>query len=170
MFECNYCIKSFFHSKTLEKRFENFNFVLLYNGAQNHEGFIGFENTCSWAKTYVILTSQNYVNFYACYCWGRQLLWQPWMRICKVQKLCINSMWIAWLIHGFLPVKTWLLIACNTAFYAIMGNSTESDQLASTFHKWVYYIRVIWVTEFCMGTNRPRPDWPYPQSDLHLCF
>ena len=27
-------------------------------------------------------------------------------------------MWIAWLILGFLSVKTWLLIACDTAFYA----------------------------------------------------
>ena len=24
-------------------------------------------------------------------------------------------------IHGFLPVKTWLLISCDMAFYAIMG-------------------------------------------------
>ena len=42
------------------------------------------------------------------------------MRIYKVQKPYISSMWIAWLIHGFLPVKTWLLIAFYTAFYAII--------------------------------------------------
>ena len=35
-------------------------------------------------------------------------------------KLCINSMWIALLIHGFVQVKTWLLIACDIAFYAII--------------------------------------------------
>ena len=38
--------------------------------------------------------------------------------VCKVQKLCINSMWIAWLLHGFLPVKTLLLIECGMTFYA----------------------------------------------------
>ena len=42
------------------------------------------------------------------------------MRLCNEQKPCINSTLIAWLIHGFLPVKTWLLIACNTAFNAII--------------------------------------------------
>ena len=42
------------------------------------------------------------------------------MCICKVQKTCINWTWIAWLIHGFLSGKTWLLIACDTAFYAII--------------------------------------------------
>ena len=31
------------------------------------------------------------------------------MLIHKTTKLCINSMWIALLIHGFVPVKTWLL-------------------------------------------------------------
>ena len=33
-----------------------------YNGAQKHEGFVGFENACSRAKTYVILTSLNYIT------------------------------------------------------------------------------------------------------------
>ena len=93
-----------------------------YNGAQKHEAFVGFKNACSRAKTYVILASLNYVHFYARYCLWRHFLWRPRMRTCiyKVQKTCINSTWIAWLIHGFLPVKTWLLIACGTAFYAII--------------------------------------------------
>ena len=34
----------------------------------------------------------------------------------EVQKPCTNSTWIAELIYGFLPVKTWLFIACGTAF------------------------------------------------------
>ena len=42
------------------------------------------------------------------------------MLICKTAKPCINSRWIALLIHGFMPVKTWLSIACDTAFYAII--------------------------------------------------
>ena len=57
---------------------------------------------------------------YTRYCWWRQFLWRPRMRMYKVQKPCINSAWIAWLIHGFLPVKTWLLIARDTGFYAII--------------------------------------------------
>ena len=36
---------------------------------------------------------------------------------------CINSVWIALLIHGFSPVNARLLITCDTAFYAIMWNS-----------------------------------------------
>ena len=79
--------------------FEKFIFVLLM--AQKHEGCVGFVNACSRAlKTYVILTSLKYDTFYSCYCWWRQFLWRPRMRVRKVQKPCINSMWIA---MGFLP-------------------------------------------------------------------
>ena len=67
MFDSYYCIKSLFHLKTLRKRLEKF-ILYYYNGAQKHERFIGFENTCCRATTYVILTSLNYVNFYARYC------------------------------------------------------------------------------------------------------
>ena len=61
MFDRYYCIKSFCHLKTLEKHFEKFIFVY-YNGAQKHEGVAGYENAYSRAKTYVIITSQNYVH------------------------------------------------------------------------------------------------------------
>ena len=30
-------------------------------------------------------------------------------------------------VHGFLPVKTWLLIACDTAFYAIISVKNSID-------------------------------------------
>ena len=63
MFDRYYCIKSFCHLKTLES-----SFLYIFNGAQKHEGFVGFEKACSRAKTYVILTSLNYVHFYARYC------------------------------------------------------------------------------------------------------
>ena len=63
MFDRYYCIKSFCHSKTLEKRFEKF-VLYYYNGAQKYEGFVSFESACSIAKIYVILTSLNYVHFY----------------------------------------------------------------------------------------------------------
>ena len=62
-----FCIKSFCHMKTLEKRLEKI-ILYYYNGAQKHEGFVGFENTCSRAKSYVTLMSLNYVNFYARNC------------------------------------------------------------------------------------------------------
>ena len=67
MFDRYYCRKSFCHLKTLEKCFEKF-ILYYYNGVQKHEGFVDFENPCSRAKTCVILTSLNYVHFYACYC------------------------------------------------------------------------------------------------------
>ena len=67
MFDRYYCIKSFCHLKTLEKRFEKLS-LYYYNGVQKHEGFVGFEKTYSRAKTYVILMSLNYVHFCACYC------------------------------------------------------------------------------------------------------
>ena len=38
----------------------------------------------------------------------------------KTANPCINSTWIALLIHGFVPVKTWLLITCGTAVCAII--------------------------------------------------
>ena len=84
-----------------------------------------FENPASRAKTNVILTSQNYVR-YCAYHW----LWCQflWMLIRKTAKPCINSTSIALVIHGFVPVKTWLLIACDTVFYAIMKNDLYSYQ------------------------------------------
>ena len=72
-----------------------------------------FENAASWAKTNVIATehfTDDDVSFYN----------GPRMLIRKTAKLCINSMWIVLLIHGFVLVKTWLLKACDTAFYAII--------------------------------------------------
>ena len=45
------------------------------------------------------------------------------MLIRKTAKPCINSMWIALLIHGFVLIKTWLLIVCDTAFYTIIQGS-----------------------------------------------
>ena len=44
----------------LEKRFEMSIFVLLDNSAQKHEGFVGLENACSRANTYVVPVSLNY--------------------------------------------------------------------------------------------------------------
>ena len=67
MFDRYYCIKSFCHLKTLEKRFEKF-FLYYNNGVLKYEGFVGFEYARSRGKTYVILTSLNYVNFYARNC------------------------------------------------------------------------------------------------------
>ena len=67
MFDRYYCLKSFCHLKTWENASKS-SFLYYYNGAQKHEGFLGFENACSRAKTYVILTSLNYVHFYVRYC------------------------------------------------------------------------------------------------------
>ena len=42
LFDRYYCIKSFCHLKTLEKSFKR-SFLYYKNGAQKHEGFVGFE-------------------------------------------------------------------------------------------------------------------------------
>ena len=44
----------------------------------------------------------------------------PGMHTIKAAKQVYNSTWIALLKHGFVLVKTWLLIVCGTGFYAIM--------------------------------------------------
>ena len=50
MIDRYHCIKSFCHLKTLEKHFKS-SFLYCYNGAQKHEGFVGFENACFRANT-----------------------------------------------------------------------------------------------------------------------
>ena len=50
----------------------------------------------------------------------RQQFCGPGMSKLKVAQLCINSAWIALLIHNFSWVNAVLLIMCNTAFYAII--------------------------------------------------
>ena len=44
----------------------------------------------------------------------------PGMHTVKAAKQVYNSTWIALLKHRFVLVKTWLLIACSTGFYAII--------------------------------------------------
>ena len=100
-----YCIKLFFRSKTLEKLTQKVLFTCTYNGTQKHVTCEHFENAASRAKTNVIATvhfTNDDVSFYD----------GPGMLIRKTAKPCVNSTWI----HGFVPVKTWLLIACDTAF------------------------------------------------------
>ena len=72
-----------------------------------------FENAASRTKINIIATvhvTDDDVGF----CDG------PGMIILKIAKPCINSTWIALLIHGFVPIKTWPLTVCDTAFYTII--------------------------------------------------
>ena len=91
-------------------------FYLIYTctyGAEKHITCERFENAPSKAKVNVIATvhfADDDVSFYD----------GPGMLICKTTKPCINNTWIVLLIHGFVLVKTWLSIAWDTAFYAIM--------------------------------------------------
>ena len=101
-----------FRSKTLQKLLQKVLFICIYSGAKKHVTCERFENAASRAKTNIIATEHftaDDVNFYD----------GPGILIHKTAKPCINSPWIALLIHSFVPVKTWLLIACDTAFYAI---------------------------------------------------
>ena len=64
----------------------------------------------------------------------------PGMVTIKAAKQVYNSTWIDLLKHGFVLVKTWLLIACGTRFYAIIiicnHAQTHPRRLAETltFH------------------------------------
>ena len=64
MFDRYNCINSFCHLKTFDNASKR-SFLYYYNGAQKHEGFLGFENACSRARTIVIVMSLNYVLFHA---------------------------------------------------------------------------------------------------------
>ena len=67
MFDCYYCIKSFCHLKTLGKKNASKSyFCITIMAGKKHEASIGFDNACSRATT-VILTSLDYVHFYARY-------------------------------------------------------------------------------------------------------
>ena len=68
IFDCYYCIKSFRHLKTRKKTLQKVHFCITIMAQKKREGFVGFENACSRAKTYVILMSLNYIHFYARYC------------------------------------------------------------------------------------------------------
>ena len=94
-----------------------------YTGAERHVTCERFKNAASRAKTNVIVTSRHEITFATVHVTDDDLNFcdGPGLLIRKTVKPCINSMWIALLIHGFLSVKTWLLIACDTAFYAIIG-------------------------------------------------
>ena len=110
MFDRYYCINIFFCSKALEKLLQKVLFTCTYNGAEKHVTCEHSENAASRAKTNVITTvhfTDDDVSFND----------GPGMLICKTAKPCINSAWIALLIHGFVPVKTWLLTAWDTALF-----------------------------------------------------
>ena len=119
MFDRYYSIKTVCHLKTLEKTLQKVQFCItiiarktwrisrlwkcLFENIDLRHNFV--TKLRSFLCTLLLMTS---------------ILWRHRVRISKVQKPCTNSTLIAWLIHGFLPVETWLLIACDTAFYAII--------------------------------------------------
>ena len=57
----------------------------------------------------------------------------PGILVRKSAKPCINSTWIALLIHGFVLVKTWLLKVCSTTFYAIIDGHFSNLSHVSCF-------------------------------------
>ena len=50
----------------------------------------------------------------------------PGLHTVKAAKQVYNSTLIALLKHGFVLVKTWLLIACGIGFYAIISVATAT--------------------------------------------
>ena len=90
MFDRYYCIKSFCHLKNFGKNTLKSYFLYYYSGLQKHEAFIGFENACARAATYLILKSR--LRLFLCrLLFMRSNCSTAQMRICKVQKPCINS-------------------------------------------------------------------------------
>ena len=84
MFECYYCIKHFFRSKTLEKLLQQVPFTCTYNGAKKHITCERFENVAFKAKTNIIAIvhfTRGDVSFYD----------GPGMLIRKTAKPSINS-------------------------------------------------------------------------------
>ena len=117
-----YCIKTFCHSKTSEKILRKipFSVPILARKATLPRYVLktplpGQMLPSFWRQEITFLTV-HVTDDDVRYCDG------PGMLICKTTKPCINSGWIALLIRGFVTVKTWLLIACSTAFYAIIYN------------------------------------------------
>ena len=53
--------------KLWRKNLEKLKFLYFNNGALKHERCVGFKNSTSRAKTYIILTSLSYAHFCACY-------------------------------------------------------------------------------------------------------
>ena len=119
-------------------------FLCTYTGAERHVTFKCFKNTASRAETNVMMTSRNYICYCARYWWIVSFCDGPGMLICKTAKPCINSMWIALLIHGFVPVKTWLLIAWDTAIYAIM----DFIYISNANCKWTFRFATQFITSW----------------------
>ena len=132
---------------------------LRYRGAERHETCESFENAASIAKTNVIMT--NEIKFPSVhdtdddvsFCDGPGMLIHV---IRNTAKPYFNSTWIALLIHGYMPVKTRLLIACDTAFYAIMTFTitlVEPTTLGDQMVKILIYInhgdRLYFWIDFC---------------------
>ena len=115
MFGRYYRRKSYCHLKTLGK-LSKCSFLHYYNGAQKHEGFVGFKKAFSRVKPYVILTPLNYVHFYTRYtvddvnfCDGLECVYVK-------HQQHVNCLINTWVYAG----QTWLLIACDTDFNAII--------------------------------------------------
>ena len=111
MFDCYYCIKSFCFLNLFGKTLKSSIFVLPII-PQTYEGFVGFKNACSRAKTYAILTLLNYVH--------DLVRMRIHISSKKASTACELPDKYMGLFHGFVLVKAWLLIACDTAFYAII--------------------------------------------------
>ena len=132
MLDRYYCIKSFSHLKTLEKMLRKVHFCITIMARK------AWRIRRFWKHLFQSndLRHSNVTKvrcFYAHYCWWRQVLLHPRMRIYRVQKPSIDSTWIAWLIHGILSVKTWLLIACDMAFYTIISSLSHNWTLTSSY-------------------------------------
>ena len=72
----------------------------------------------------------------------------------KVASPCINSAWIALLIHGFSPFNARLLITCDIVF--LCNNVPQKKHLILLHSVWLFYNVTDWQTQSCDSCNRFR--------------
>ena len=106
-----------------------------YSGEEGHVIWERFKNAASREKTDITVAFFFYAFYCAHYRWWRRLFWRPRELTFKIAKLVYNSTWITLIKHGFVPVKTWLLIACGW-FYAMIMVSEWLSLSQVNFQMW----------------------------------
>ena len=109
--------KTFFSLENFGESFHKALFTCTYNGAENTLPANVLKTPAKFNVIATVHFTDDDVSFNDDF----------GMLIRKTAKLGINSMWLALLIHGFVLVKTWLLIAYDTDFYAIICNYTPKQ-------------------------------------------
>ena len=110
MFDCYYCIKTFFFArKTLNKLLQKvlFTCIIMAQKSILLANIFKMSLPGQWLTSSLLCTLLMMTSVF---------MMAPECLFIKPQSCALTDL----LIHGFVLVKTWLLIACNTPFYAII--------------------------------------------------